>query len=60
EDRATQVCPVGALMVKQQGFRIPIGQRIYDQGTIDDLGNRRPQYHSPKSKTARIAGDSDD
>jgi [NiFe] hydrogenase diaphorase moiety small subunit len=29
-DRATHICPVGALMPKRVGFAVPIGQRIYD------------------------------
>jgi [NiFe] hydrogenase diaphorase moiety small subunit len=33
-DRAMSVCPVGALMVKRVGFRIPIGQRAFDQADI--------------------------
>jgi [NiFe] hydrogenase diaphorase moiety small subunit len=33
-DRALSICPVGALMPKHQGFRIPIGQRPYDDQDI--------------------------
>lgn len=33
-DRAVQICPVGALMPKRQGFVIPIGQRPYDAADI--------------------------
>jgi len=24
------VCPVGAILPKRQGFKVPIGRRIYD------------------------------
>jgi [NiFe] hydrogenase diaphorase moiety small subunit len=33
-DMAAQVCPTGAILIKRQGFRVPIGQRIYDHKTI--------------------------
>jgi [NiFe] hydrogenase diaphorase moiety small subunit len=33
-DTAIQVCPVGALMVKRQGFETPIGDRSYDREPI--------------------------
>ena len=29
-DRAIEICPVGAILVKGRGFVIPIGQRLYD------------------------------
>jgi len=29
-DKAAQVCPVGAILPKRQGFKVPIGRRIYD------------------------------
>lgn len=29
-DKAAQVCPVGALMLKRVGFSVPIGQRVFD------------------------------
>jgi [NiFe] hydrogenase diaphorase moiety small subunit len=29
-DKAAQVCPVGALMLKRTGFSVPIGQRLFD------------------------------
>ncbi|HBA85980.1 MAG TPA: NADP oxidoreductase [Verrucomicrobia bacterium] len=33
-DRAAQVCPVGAILKKRVGFKIPIGKRIYDRSPI--------------------------
>jgi len=34
-DRAAQVCPVGAILPRRQGFEVPIGQRRYDLAPID-------------------------
>jgi [NiFe] hydrogenase diaphorase moiety small subunit len=33
-DRALDVCPVGALLRKREGFRTPVGQRTYDRSPI--------------------------
>ena len=33
-DRAVEVCPVGALMRKRQGYVVPLGQRLYDHAPI--------------------------
>ena len=33
-DAAASSCPVGALLKKRQGFRIPVGQRSYDEEPI--------------------------
>jgi len=33
-DRAVQVCPVGAIIVKRAGFAVPIGERAYDKNPI--------------------------
>ena len=33
-DRAMQVCPTGALLVKRQGYQKPIGERRFDQQGI--------------------------
>ena len=35
-DRAMEACPVGALMPKRFGFRVPIGKRLYD---IEPIGS---------------------
>jgi [NiFe] hydrogenase diaphorase moiety small subunit len=37
-DLAATVCPVGAIMIKEQGYQTPIGQRIYDRRTIRETG----------------------
>lgn len=36
-DKAVQVCPTGAILIKRRGFSVPIGQRIFDHVTIKDL-----------------------
>ena len=36
-DLATNICPVGAILIKGQGYTIPIGKRIYDQRTIVEV-----------------------
>jgi [NiFe] hydrogenase diaphorase moiety small subunit len=36
-DKAAQVCPVGAIIVKRHGFEVPIGQRIYDHKQIAEV-----------------------
>ena len=33
-DKAVQVCPVGVILKKRQGFRVPIGERTYDKAPI--------------------------
>jgi [NiFe] hydrogenase diaphorase moiety small subunit len=33
-DKAIEVCPVGALLKKREGFKIPVGQRKYDHEPI--------------------------
>jgi [NiFe] hydrogenase diaphorase moiety small subunit len=34
EDKAMSVCPVGVILRKRRGFRVPIGQRTYDERPI--------------------------
>ena len=38
-DRASQVCPVGAILPKHKGYEIPIGKRLYDQEPISKVGD---------------------
>jgi [NiFe] hydrogenase diaphorase moiety small subunit len=38
DDLAANICPVGAILIKEQGYTIPIGNRIYDQQTIVEVG----------------------
>jgi [NiFe] hydrogenase diaphorase moiety small subunit len=33
-DKAAQVCPVGVILHKRQGFAVPIGERTYDKAAI--------------------------
>jgi len=33
-DRAVEVCPVGALLPKRRGYRVPLGERLYDRAPI--------------------------
>lgn len=36
-DKATQVCPTGAILIKRRGFAVPIDQRTFDRHTIKDV-----------------------
>jgi [NiFe] hydrogenase diaphorase moiety small subunit len=33
-DKAADICPVGAILKKREGFKVPIGQRLYDKKPI--------------------------
>lgn len=37
-DRAADICPVGAILPKHQGYDTPIGERLYDRRPIEDVG----------------------
>tara|TARA_R110002073_G_scaffold314577_4_gene486928 strand:+ start:413 stop:1147 length:735 start_codon:yes stop_codon:yes gene_type:complete len=37
DDLATHICPVGAILIKEKGYQVPIGQRIYDQHQINEI-----------------------
>ncbi|MEH6628212.1 MAG: 2Fe-2S iron-sulfur cluster-binding protein [Motiliproteus sp.] len=54
-DKAAHICPVGALIVRGEGFNIPIGSRLYDHQTIKSVGNSRPDYsdNSPQPKASK-------
>lgn len=39
QDRAAQVCPVGAILPKHRGYDVPIGQRRYDREPIPMIGD---------------------
>ncbi|MEI8257743.1 MAG: 2Fe-2S iron-sulfur cluster-binding protein [Deltaproteobacteria bacterium] len=43
EDKAMSVCPVGVILRKRHGFRVPIGQRTYDQHPISEVAVRAAQ-----------------
>jgi [NiFe] hydrogenase diaphorase moiety small subunit len=34
DDKAMDVCPVGAIIKKRVGFAIPVGERLYDKEPI--------------------------
>ena len=36
-DKAAQVCPVGVILRKRQGFAVPIGERTYDRKPIGEI-----------------------
>ena len=36
DDKAAQVCPVGVILKKRQGFAVPIGERTYDRKPIGE------------------------
>lgn len=37
-DLAANICPVGAILIKEKGYGVPIGRRIYDRQTICETG----------------------
>jgi len=39
DDRAANVCPVGAILPKGHAYEVPIGQRRYDRKPIDIVGD---------------------
>jgi len=46
-DRAAQVCPVGAILIKRTAFRHPIGERHYDQVDIAEQPLKAPLQETP-------------
>ena len=34
DDLAANICPVGVILHKREGFAVPIGERTYDNATI--------------------------
>ena len=36
-DKAAQVCPTGAILIKRRGYKIPIGQRTFDHKKISEV-----------------------
>jgi [NiFe] hydrogenase diaphorase moiety small subunit len=42
-DKAVDICPVGAILRKRVGYRVPVGQRLYDVTPIgSDIDGKRP------------------
>lgn len=37
DDCAAHICPTGAILIKRQGYQVPIGQRIYDHQEISEV-----------------------
>ena len=58
--KAMDICPVGAILKKQVGFAVPIGQRLYDKTPIGSDIEKGPAGGSAMSKpviaTASLAG----
>jgi hypothetical protein len=56
-DRAAHVCPVGAILPRhragdaadRRGYRVPIGERLYDRAPISRVGDVAMHDHSPGS-----------
>lgn len=38
-DKAAQVCPTGAILIKHRGYEAPIGRRLYDRQPVDVVGD---------------------
>lgn len=49
-DLAATICPVGAILIKEQGYQVPIGQRIYDRLTIRETGLQEHIAKKPDEK----------
>ena len=47
-DRAAQICPVGAILIKRHGFEVPIGERLYDQHPISEVNLKLEQMQLEK------------
>lgn len=48
DDKAAHVCPVGAILPKHEGYATPIGARMYDLESIDDVGDvAHPKTEEP-------------
>ena len=45
-DRAAHICPVGAILPRQQAYSRPIGERRYDRAPISSVGNSDSQEDS--------------
>ncbi|CDH44354.1 2Fe-2S iron-sulfur cluster-binding protein [Candidatus Contendibacter odensensis] len=38
-DKAAQVCPTGAILIKNRGYETPIGRRLYDRQPVNVVGD---------------------
>jgi [NiFe] hydrogenase diaphorase moiety small subunit len=41
-DKAVEVCPVGALLKKRVGYKVPVGNRPFDQQPIGSQVEQQP------------------
>ena len=58
DDLAANICPVGVILHKRQGFAVPIGERIYDKAADQrarSRGGRGGAFMSAKPKKLRVA-----
>jgi [NiFe] hydrogenase diaphorase moiety small subunit len=37
DDAAAHVCPVGAILIKREAYKVPIGRRVYDGHPISEV-----------------------
>lgn len=37
-DMAAHICPVGAILIKEHGYEVPIGQRTFDLHQVSEIG----------------------
>jgi [NiFe] hydrogenase diaphorase moiety small subunit len=51
-DKAMDVCPVGVILRKRQGFKVPIGERKYDAHPIREVAVAHQEHreHDPPPK----------
>lgn len=48
QDKAAQVCPVGAILPKNRGYNAPIGQRLYDRFPVSVVGDAAASGNNKK------------
>jgi [NiFe] hydrogenase diaphorase moiety small subunit len=48
-DKAADICPVGALLPRREGYRVPLGQRLYDCQPINVVGDVHAVKYPKKS-----------
>jgi len=51
-DRSAHICPVGCIIIKGEGFKTPIGERVYDKQSIRDVANIPESARQEKNKRA--------
>jgi [NiFe] hydrogenase diaphorase moiety small subunit len=49
EDKAMSVCPVGVILRKRRGFRVPIGERTFDKQTANEVA-----FEKEEEREARL------